>query len=234
LKILGDLKPIINEGYEQYQEKQARISKRVQKIRKSPPAPPATFKAEQEKQKQVHLQSRWHHQDLQFQNDNEAMNRVNEEPWDLIKQMEAIKFVSGRPQVPEAPIQRTKIEFNYPAVILQPQQLQQQPPIQHIHLNELKEPRKSHESVTSLSPPPKPPPKPPSISVSRGPPTPVATPPPTEPTERQFAIGCTYPTYPLTLYIPSNTPSSSRKWSRPSVGVYPGWSTRPLSRTRPS
>jgi hypothetical protein len=120
LGILQELKPLINESHERYLELQARTAKRRQEIKSAPPAAPATFKSEQERWKQEGRP-----QNRESQNTN-AKNGDKEEPWDLLKQMEGIKFVSGRPQVSDAPVQRTKLEFKYPTISQQQQQQQQQ------------------------------------------------------------------------------------------------------------
>jgi hypothetical protein len=117
LGILQELKPLINESHERYLELQARAAKRRQEIKSAPPAAPATFKSEQERWKQEG-------RNRESQSTN-AKNGDKEEPWDLLKQMEGIKFVSGRPQVDDAPVQRTKLEFKYPTISPQQQQQQQ-------------------------------------------------------------------------------------------------------------
>lgn len=81
-------------------------------MRTSSPGPPSTLKAEQEKLAQV--QNRQDHQ----QRDS-TRNGVVEEPWDLLKQMEGIKIVRGRPQVQETPPPSARLEFKYPTVIQQ-------------------------------------------------------------------------------------------------------------------
>jgi len=122
LRILGDLKPLINDAHEKYIDQQTKLAKRRQQIRTSSPAPPATLKAEQEKQ-QVRRTS----QEFQQIRQHDSVNGAKEEPWDLLKQMEGIKFVSGRPQVQDAPVPRTRIEFRYPTVEQQQQQQQRYP-----------------------------------------------------------------------------------------------------------
>ena len=169
------MKPIINESHEKYLEQQARIEKRRQKIKAAPPAPPATLKAEKEKQS---------HRQYQEVNRETHENGVPEEPWDLLKQMEGIKFVSGRPQVQETPVPRTRLEFKYPTVSHQ----------QYSALDQ-------HVSPPPILPslPPKEPPEPlaPRLQTPEQvkPPTPAQTPPPPPPSQetdsRQFAIGCT-------------------------------------------
>jgi hypothetical protein len=120
LGILQELKPLINDSHERYLELQARAAKRRQEIKSAPPAPPATFKSEQERWKQTRPQSR---EEIQGK---DAKDGEPEESWDLLKQMQGIKFVSGRPQVNDAPVQRTKLEFKYPTISQQQQQQQQQ------------------------------------------------------------------------------------------------------------
>jgi hypothetical protein len=120
LGILQELKPLITESHERHLQLQARAAKRRQEIKSAPPAAPATLKSEQERWKQ---EGRLQNRETQSTN---AKNGEKEEPWDLLKQMEGIKFVSGRPQVNDAPIQRTKLEFKYPTISQQQQQQQQQ------------------------------------------------------------------------------------------------------------
>ena len=130
LGILQELKPQITEAHERYRIQQERLSKIRSQQGKSagPPAPPATFKAAQEKQ-------------LKFQETRgsqvefrEELNGAVQEPWDLLKQMQGIKFVSGRPQVQEQspPPPRTKMEFQYPAIL--PVQMYRHLPIDDPHL----------------------------------------------------------------------------------------------------
>jgi len=129
LAILQELKPHITEAHERYRIQQERLAKIRSQQGKSagPPAPPATFKAAQEKQ-------------LKFQEtrgnqvESRELNGVVREPWDLIKQMQGIKFVSGRPQVQEQspPPPRTKMEFQYPAIL--PVQMYRHLPIDDPHL----------------------------------------------------------------------------------------------------
>jgi hypothetical protein len=110
LGILAELKPLINEAYDRFLEQQARAAKRRQQIRNASPAPPATLKAEREKQLR-------HQQESRQDRETDSRNGVKEEPWDLLKQMEGIKFVSGRPQVQEAPpVLRTRLEWTYPSI----------------------------------------------------------------------------------------------------------------------
>jgi len=108
---LGELKPLINEAHQKFLENQARLMKRRQEIRSASPAPPATLKAEKEKENNRQVQENQGNRDSQS-----TRNGVREEPWDLLKQMEGIKFVSGRPQVQETPVPRTRLEFRYPSV----------------------------------------------------------------------------------------------------------------------
>ena len=80
---------------------------------KGPPAPPATLRAEQNKW-QAHPQ---YQQQPTSQLPQAKVDRQKEEPWDLLKQMEGIKIVSGRPRVNNiVPVQRTKMEFKYPTI----------------------------------------------------------------------------------------------------------------------
>jgi hypothetical protein len=107
LGILQELKPLIAEAHERYVEQQTRLAKRRQEIKSAPPGPPATFKAEQEK---------WSQRQERDVQSRGSVSRTEEEPWDLLKEMEGIKIVSGRPQVREPLVQRTKLEFQYPSV----------------------------------------------------------------------------------------------------------------------
>jgi hypothetical protein len=104
---------LINEAHEKFLAQQARAAKRRQQIRSASPAPPATFKAEHNKQKQTYSQDTLRRDE---QRDTVNRNGVREEPWDLLKQMEGIKFVSGRPQVQDTPIPIPRLEFKYPSV----------------------------------------------------------------------------------------------------------------------
>jgi len=114
LGILQELKPHITEAHERYRIQQERLAKLRSQQAKStgPPAPPATFKAAREKQ--LKFQETRGNQ-AEFRED---ANGVVQEPWDLLKQMQGIKFVSGRAQVQEQPPPppRTKMEFRYPAI----------------------------------------------------------------------------------------------------------------------
>ena len=139
LGVLQELKPLITAAHEEYVAQQARIAKRREEIKRGPPAPPATLQAAQARQS-------------------------GEEPWDLLKQMEGIKFVGGRPRV-DVPVNRTKIEFKYPA-------------IQPDSRPEIESPVPSAPQV----PLPDKTPLPDST-------TPVVSPPP-DLESRQFAIGC--------------------------------------------
>lgn len=186
LGILAELKPLINEAHEKYVEQQARAAKRRQQIKTGPPAPPATLKHEREKVERRKSQ--------EPPPDDKDSNGVREEPWDLLKQMQGIKFVSGRPQIQETLVPpRQKLEFKYPSVSQQ-NQLQSYSSTEHQQSQQLQ--------IPSRSPilPPKQPlqvqPVPPRLPTpeSLGPPTPAPTPPPAQDSDaRQFAIGCTPP-----------------------------------------
>jgi hypothetical protein len=185
LGILAELKPLINEAHEKYAEQQARLAKRRQQIKTGPPAPPATLKHERDKVERRKSQ--------EPPRDDDERNGVRDEPWDLLKQMQGIKFVSGRPQVQEAPIPpRQRLEFKYPAVSQQ-QQMQSYSSSESQQLQQLQIPSRS-----PVLPPKAPlqeqplPPKLPTPESSLGPPTPAPTPPPAQDLDsRQFAIGCT-------------------------------------------
>ena len=182
LGILAELRPLINEAHEKFVEQQARAAKRRQQIKTGPPAPPATLKNEQEKVERRKSQ--------EPPRDEEDKNGARDEPWDLLKQMQGIKFVSGRPQVQDAPIPpRQRLEFKYPTVSQH----------QHQLLQSYSTAERQQFQIPSTSPvlPPKLPvneqPLPPKLPTpeSLGPPTPAPTPPPAqEPDSRQFAIGC--------------------------------------------
>ena len=105
--------------------------------------------------------------------------------------MESIKFVSGRPQVSHAPIQRTRLEFTYPTI--QEQQLQQK---------ELKNrDLPGYPSYLPESGPPSIPSIPEKVTLPEAPVpekiplpdsvTPAISPSPQDSESRQFAIGCT-------------------------------------------
>src|SRR6202011_1964493 len=123
LGILAELKPVINESHGKYIEQQARLAKRREEIKKAEPGPPATFKVEQEKWKTQEKEGRSPTRDRKRAS---VSKEEREEPWDLLKQMEGIKFVGGRPQVQHvASVPRTRMEFKYPTVQQQQQQPQQ-------------------------------------------------------------------------------------------------------------
>ena len=178
--ILAELRPLINEAHEKYVEQQVRLAKIRQQIKTGQPAPPATLKDEREKVERRKSQER-------PRDDENESNAAREEPWDLLKQMQGIKFVSGRPQVQEAPFpQRQRLEFKYPSVSLQ------SPPTSLTTENQ-----QLHVPSTSPALPPKAllreQPLPPKLATpeSLGPPTPAPTPPPAQDVDsRQFAIGC--------------------------------------------
>jgi len=194
LGILAELKPLINEAHEKYVEQQARAAKRRQQIKTGPPAPPVTLKQEREKVERRKSQ--------EPAREDEERNGVQDEPWDLLKQMQGIKFVSGRPQVQETPIPpRQRSEFKYPSV-------SQQQPLPSYSSTESQ--RFQQLQIPSRSPilPPKQPlqeqPLPPKLPTpeSLGPPTPAPTPPPAQDSDsRQFAIGCTLPFFNVVLSI---------------------------------
>ena len=119
LGILQELKPLITEAHGKWVEQQARLVKRRQEIKSASPSPPATFRAEKEK-----LGRSSEREGPTADKRRSDQNDEREEPWDLLKQMEGIKFVSGRPQIKDAPVQRTRLEFKYPTVAQQKQQQQ--------------------------------------------------------------------------------------------------------------
>lgn len=115
LGILQELKPIINESHEKFVAQQIKLAKRRQEIKAAPPAPPASLKAEQDKYSQ--RQDRYGRTHTTTKTQEGSSQEAREEEWDLLKQMEGIKFVSGRPQVSQAPeIPRTKLEWKYPSI----------------------------------------------------------------------------------------------------------------------
>jgi hypothetical protein len=106
LEILQELKLLISEAHGKWVEQQARIAKRRQEIKSASPSPPATFLAEKEKL------SRSAERDGQVaEKRRSGQNGEWKEPWDLLKLMEGIKFVSGWPLVKDTLLQRTKLEF---------------------------------------------------------------------------------------------------------------------------
>ena len=112
------MKPIINQAHEKFLEERTRAANRRGQIRTAPPALPATFEAEREKQNQRQRQNKESIQERISDGRNEARE---DDTWDLLKQMEGIKFVRGRPQVQDTPVPRTRVEFNYPSILQQPQ-----------------------------------------------------------------------------------------------------------------
>ena len=94
-------------------EQQVKAAKRRQEIKSAPPGPPASFKAEQDKWSQ--------RQDRNGRSERDTKGistQEKDEEWDLLKQMEGIKFVGGRPQVSQLPpeVPRTKLEWKYPSI----------------------------------------------------------------------------------------------------------------------